>query len=116
MRVAYFINRYPAVSHTFIRREIRALEALGVKVARFALRSDPSIVDDEDNAEASQTRLILGINPLAFFYHCTALALRRPLILITTISRALRMGWRSESGVLRHLMYIVEAAVLANWC
>ena len=26
MRIAYFTNQYPKVSHTFIRREIRALE------------------------------------------------------------------------------------------
>ena len=31
MRIAYLINQYPAISHTFIRREIRALEDMGVK-------------------------------------------------------------------------------------
>jgi hypothetical protein len=39
MRIAYFINQYPKVSHTFIRREIQALEAMGLRVERFALRS-----------------------------------------------------------------------------
>ena len=29
MRIAYLVNQYPKVSHTFIRREIQALEALG---------------------------------------------------------------------------------------
>ena len=59
MRVAYFTNRYPAVSHTFIRREIRAMEALGLSVARFALRSGADLVDDQDKAEARQTRYVL---------------------------------------------------------
>ena len=36
MRVAYLINQYPAISHTFIRREIQALEEQGVAVERFA--------------------------------------------------------------------------------
>jgi len=27
--IGYFINQYPAVSHSFIRREILALENLG---------------------------------------------------------------------------------------
>jgi hypothetical protein len=31
-KIAYFINQYPKVSHSFIRREIRALEALGARV------------------------------------------------------------------------------------
>ena len=34
MRVAYLINQYPAVSHTFIRREILALERQGVEIMR----------------------------------------------------------------------------------
>ena len=50
MRVAYFTNVYPAVSHTFIRREIRAIEALGVKVFRYALVPD-EVVDAEDMRE-----------------------------------------------------------------
>lgn len=29
MRIAYFINQYPKVSHSFIRREILALERQG---------------------------------------------------------------------------------------
>ena len=36
--VAYLINQYPKVSHSFIRTEIRALEEQGVTVERFAVR------------------------------------------------------------------------------
>ena len=38
MKIAYLINRYPAVSHSFIRREILALEAAGASVERFSIR------------------------------------------------------------------------------
>ena len=31
--IAYLINQYPKVSHTFIRREIAALEREGIEVA-----------------------------------------------------------------------------------
>src|SRR5205085_8481529 len=40
--VAYLINRYPAVSHSFIRREILALERQGIEVQRIALRDRKS--------------------------------------------------------------------------
>ena len=36
--VAYLINQYPKVSHSFIRREILALERQGVAVLRVAAR------------------------------------------------------------------------------
>ena len=38
MRIAYLINQYPKVSHTFIRREIQALERKGVSVMRLSIR------------------------------------------------------------------------------
>jgi colanic acid/amylovoran biosynthesis glycosyltransferase len=38
MKIAYLVNKYPKVSHSFIRREIAALEACGLLVARFSIR------------------------------------------------------------------------------
>ena len=39
VRIAYLTNRYPAVSHSFIRREIEAIEAEGTEVYRFSVRA-----------------------------------------------------------------------------
>jgi hypothetical protein len=50
--IAYLVNQYPKVSHTFIRREIRALEQLGMLVTRFALRGwDADVTDRADIEE-----------------------------------------------------------------
>jgi colanic acid/amylovoran biosynthesis glycosyltransferase len=116
MRIAYFTNRYPAVSHTFIRREIRALEDLGVSVHRFALRPGADLVDEEDKSEAKQTRFVLKAGLGELFRCCVTVLLGRPLAVISAIRQALLMGWHSESGVARHLAYVAEAAVLADWC
>ena len=49
MRLAYLCNVYPAVSHSFVRREIEAVEAAGNVVHRFSVRQpgaglkDPAI-------------------------------------------------------------------------
>ncbi len=32
MKIGYFTNQYPKISHSFIRREIIALENLGIDV------------------------------------------------------------------------------------
>ena len=37
LKIAYFINHYPKVSHSFIRREILALERQGFEIQRIAL-------------------------------------------------------------------------------
>lgn len=115
MRVAYFTSEYPAVSHTFIRREIKALEALGVTVFRFALRASPAqLVDADDQAELRQTRLILsGEGFFAAVFH----ALTRQFVATVRMLRlAVGVGMRSRGGVLRYLAYAAEAIVLAHWC
>ena len=57
MHVAYLVNLYPKVSHSFIRREISGLEASGVKVSRYSMRQmKDEIVDPADKAEALKTK------------------------------------------------------------
>ena len=36
--IEFLVNQYPAPTHTFIRREIHAVERLGIKVRRFSHR------------------------------------------------------------------------------
>jgi colanic acid/amylovoran biosynthesis glycosyltransferase len=115
MRIAYFTNYYPAVSHTFIRREIRAIEALGVTVFRYALRPDKDMIDVEDKSEEKRTRYILKSR--VEIVRCLIVMLfTRPLALGRTIQQAVKMGAHSDRGILRHFLYVAEAAVLANWC
>mgnify|MGYP006176377189 CR=1 FL=1 len=48
-KIAYLINQYPKVSHTFIRREILALEALGLQINRLSVRGwDNPVADPID--------------------------------------------------------------------
>ena len=116
MRVAYFTNQYPAVSHTFIRREIKALEALDVTVFRYALRPGDNLVDPEDLTEKSDTRFILTASTGEIFRCCIAMILTRPLAMRRAIREAVKMGQRSNRSIFRHLAYVAEAAVLARWC
>lgn len=116
MRVAYFTNQYPSVTHTFIRREIRSLEALGLEISRYALTSGSNLIDVEDKAEAERTRYILKAGPGALIGCCITMLLSDPLRFIAAIRDAVSMGWHSDRGIIRHFAYVVEAATLARWC
>jgi colanic acid/amylovoran biosynthesis glycosyltransferase len=116
VRVGYFTNKYPAVSHTFIRREIQAIGELGVTVSRYALRADEYLVDPEDKKEKGQTRYVLGVNAGEAIRCCVLTLFGRPLPTCRAIQQTFRIGWRSDRGILRHLIYLMEAAVLAQWC
>ena len=116
MRIAYFTNQYPATSHTFIRREIQALETLGVTVIRYALWSSSEIpVHIEDREELKKTRYILKAS-VSEILRCLVMALaRRPIATIKMVGLAIKIGLRSDRGLLRHFAYVVEATMLADW-
>lgn len=116
MKIAYLVNQYPKVSHSFIRRELLALEACGVDVARFSIRScSTELVDEEDKAELQKTQVVLesGVAKLLLEFFRTFT--ERPIHLLKTLKLALKLGRRSESGVIKHLAYLVEACVLYRW-
>ncbi|HEY2900308.1 MAG TPA: glycosyltransferase family 4 protein [Polyangia bacterium] len=116
MKVAYVVNQYPHVSHSFIRREIVALEKQGVAVIRFSIRP-PAVepVDAADKAEQQRTRVLLRAGPLGLLHALMIAALRSPPAWLAAARGAVRLGRRSERGVLRHLVYLAEACLLLQW-
>src|SRR5262249_9488960 len=79
MKVAYLVNQYPHLSHSFIRREILALEAQGVAVERFSVRPSPAeLVDPGDRAERDKTQVLLGVGKVGLLGALLRTALTRP--------------------------------------
>ena len=116
MKIAYLVNQYPGISHTFVRREIQALERQGVDVVRFAIRpSKAGLISDEDKAEDARTRQIVGASMGAVIGGILGSIFRAPLGVVLAFGAAFRLGWKSEAGLLRHGLYFLEALVLASW-
>lgn len=116
MKLAYLINQYPRVSHTFVRREIAALEQAGVEVARFSIRHSPEqVVDPSDQAELERTRVIVGVGVTGLLLALFTRLLRSPVSMLRAALLTVRIGWRSERGLLRHVAYLAEACVLLDW-
>jgi glycosyltransferase involved in cell wall biosynthesis len=112
MIVAYLTPYYPHGSHTFIRREIAGVEKHGIRVERFSVRPPTALVDPADIAEADRSTALLGSGPLRLVAAAIMIALVRPLCLISALRSAIRFGRRSSRGVVRHLIYVVEACLL----
>ncbi len=118
MKVAYIINTYPSPSHTFIRREIAALERRGMTVHRIAMRADRDrLADPRDRAEDARTEHVLERGALALLRAGLGAALGNP----AGFGRALALAWgcgsRAEGGArLRHMVYLLEAAFVARRC
>jgi len=113
--IAYLVNQYPAPSHTFIRREILALENLGWTVYRFTHReSEAPLKDAEDIAEVSKTYVLLGGGIISIVVAIAGCMARRPINTVRALALALRMAYTGERRFVAHLGYFVLACVLAK--
>jgi colanic acid/amylovoran biosynthesis glycosyltransferase len=113
MKVAYLVNQYPKISHTFIRREIEGLEAQGCTVSRYSLRrtAEP-LVTPSDQAEAARTTVILERGVFGLLASFLATFVSRPAQFFRALALTIRVGRRSERGLVVAFIYLAEACVL----
>ena len=117
VRVAYLVNQYPKVSHTFIRREILALERAGVPVTRISTRGwdDKDLVDPDDVAEQSITHYIMKDGVSGLLKATVGAFMRAPRAVIGACVEALRMSRKSDRPLLIHLAYVAQACRMLEW-
>lgn len=115
MRLAYLCNLYPAVSHSFVRREIEGVERAGHSVERYSLRpAHKDLRDPADIAEGRRTVAVLsrGIAPL--FFAAVALFFTRPRKTFAALAAARQLSTPGLRSKARHSAYWLEAAWLVR--
>jgi colanic acid/amylovoran biosynthesis glycosyltransferase len=116
LKIAYFINYYPKVSHSFIRREILALERQGIEVQRFALRGwQGPLPDEDDRCERARTRYVLQSGGWALLAPTLRVFARRPVRFLRALFLTLKMAHESDRPVAYHLVYLAEACRILPW-
>ena len=115
MRLAYLCNLYPAVSHSFIRREIEAVEQAGNEVFRFSLRpARADLKDEADLREAPLTEPVLGHGMARLFLSALWLLLSRPGRSRSAVATAYGLSGPGVTSKLRQFAYWLEAAWLTR--
>jgi len=114
MRIAYLCNRYPAVSHSFVRREIAGVEAAGHVVDRYTVRAPTTLLDEDDRAEAQRTTAILSAGAIGLGTALIAALLRNPGRFVGAARLTIRNAGWSPTALVRHLAYLGEAAWLVR--
>lgn len=113
MRVAYLVNQYPMVSHSFIRREIVALEGLGASVLRVASRGwDATLVDPADLAERKKTKYLLEAGVGRLLASLLRTFVSSPMLLLRAAGLAARTARMSSRPLPVHLAYLGQACLL----
>lgn len=115
MKIGYVVNTYPSPSHSFIRREIHALERRGITIHRFAMRRhDGPLADAGDQAEAAATDYVLSQGAFALAFALMLALVSAPARFVSAWSLAMRAARGSQTGRLWHLIYLAEATWLAR--
>ena len=115
VRLAYLCNLYPAVSHSFVRREIEGVERAGHSVHRFSLRPARNDLKDEaDLREAERTEAVLGAGLGRLLVSALILFLAHPLNSASALAAAWRLSGPGLKPKARHAAYWLEAAWLVR--
>lgn len=116
MRIAYLINQYPKGSHTFIRREILALERLGFEVQRISLRGwDSWCPDEQDQREHAKTQYVLRNGLKGLLLPTVRAFLRAPMRFLAGARLAYKMARESDRTLPYFLAYFAEACQVFLW-
>lgn len=116
-RLGYLVSCYPAVSHTFILREVLQLRKMGFEIESASINNPDraqSAMNLEELAETSQTYYVkkAGIGG-AFIAHLVGLV--HPLCYLRSLMFALRLGGSNVHQILFGLFYFTEALMLDRW-
>ena len=114
MRIGYLASHYPAVSHTFVLREVRALRRLGVEVETFSIHRAPhrELLAAADREEAKRTYAAVPARPIDFLVSHLSALVSAPSSYLTTLAFAVRRANPGLRGRLWGLFYFAEAMLV----
>jgi glycosyltransferase involved in cell wall biosynthesis len=114
--MAYLVSRYPAISHTFILREIQRLRALGHTIFTASVNPPDRSIDameGYERQEAEDTFYIKAQGAVGALKSLLFWCVKSPIRLYRTVRLGLQLG--KNGSWLYGLAYTAEAALVARW-
>lgn len=118
LQVAYLISQYPALSHTFILREIQKLEALGCTVHIASVNPPDRPMDGlspEERTHARETFYIKKAGVRGGIVALMSVLRANPRGLLKGLFEAVRLGGLHPGELLLYLFYWIEALMVVRW-
>lgn len=115
--IAMVTGRYPALSLTFIDREVRAMREMGIDVLTITVRSPDqrTLSGLFQQAEAGRViRLLASAMRPAHLLGSLSFAIRHPRRLAATVRLAVNTCPNRLRAIVRQLAYLAEAVLLAR--
>lgn len=117
--VGYLVSRYPAVSHTFILREILYMRSRGCRVETLSINPPdklPSWHHESDEAkEINQTTVIKSMPLIDLLKAFCRVLWQSPWRSLKTLAFSLQQTNGSPKKLAWHIFYWLEALVTVDW-
>lgn len=115
-KIAYLLHRFPEITDTFIKREIRSLQRSGTSVQVIAVwKPGPSDTTPETMEQwAAETHFVLPRSLPSIVGILLISLVRSPIGMASTLRLALSTSRPGLQGLLYQLIYFVEAVLAAD--
>ena len=115
--IAYLCSEYPAISHTFIYREIESLRRAGMTVHTASIRkpSNLKVMTPAEQTEAAETLMVLSMplpSMIGAHLHCMK---QSPAGYLRMAAAGLRLLTSGPKSLVKAVAYFVEAGILLQW-
>ena len=117
-RIAYLTGRYPAISHTFITREVHGMRELGFHVDTYSIwrTASEQLLSPTDRDEAARTRTLLPATQRSVLEAQRTVAARAPAAYARLGREALALSRPGMRGRMIAGSWLLEAAALWAAC
>jgi colanic acid/amylovoran biosynthesis glycosyltransferase len=118
IHLAYLVSEYPAVSHTFILREVRRLRGMNFDVRVASINrcaQPPSAMSTEEHEEAAGTFYIKSAGARGAVQANLATLFRRPGAYLRGLIFAIGLAGADLNRIVFAFFYFVEAVMLGRW-
>ncbi|MGL1933074.1 MAG: glycosyltransferase family 4 protein [Desulfotalea sp.] len=115
-RIAYLSNPYPAISHTFIFREIESLRREGIEVFPISVSLSPDLekMTLPEQEEAQQTLVLKTTSPLRILIMAILLLFSSPAGFFKMTMKSLSFCFKGPKNIVKAVGYLAEAVIVLN--
>lgn len=117
-QIAYLVSQYPAISHTFILREVLLLRERGFEIATASINAADRPLEKmtgQEKIEAQNTFFVKAQGVKGALSAAWATLKSDPKAFLKGLALALKMGRADIPRTLYCLFYFVEALLIGQW-
>lgn len=118
LKLAYFLSRYPAVSHTFFLKEILGLRKLGFHIETASVNLPDRPFDKLPISEMEEARQTYFLKSVPFWeVLCTVVTITfvHPISALRGARFAIQLGGWNLYRKIYAVFYLIEAFLLGHW-